>query len=147
MLASLLTRLDARHQWDSPLLTLLPGDVSGAAAARLVVLLWRPAHQPALNQSLATSPLAHTNYVHEADAAVHAAVATVSAAAASTTALSTAVVQWTNMLVLLPPRAVPPSELARLRRQFAAQTARLTSRLSIAEVATAFAEYLNTNLR
>ncbi|KAJ1564606.1 kti12, chromatin associated [Cladochytrium tenue] len=150
VLASLLTRLeepDARHRWDSPLLTLLPDDVSGEAAARLADLLWRPAHRPAPNQSVATRPLAHTNYVHEADAAVRAVVTAVSAAAASTAASSAVAVPGTTVRVSLPPRAVPPSELARLRRQFAAQTARLDSRLSIAEVATAFAEYLNTNLR
>ncbi|KAI9355055.1 protein KTI12 [Zopfochytrium polystomum] len=153
-LDSLLTRLeepDARHRWDRPLLTLLPTDPVAHIADDLVAALLAPAHRPTPNQSTATHPVADTNYLHETDSTVRAVADAVLAAvrdgAATAAGAAGVAVPGTGTRVVLPSKGVSVSEMARMRRQYTTTLNKLEARLTRGEVATGFAEYINTNLR
>jgi protein KTI12 len=143
---SLVTRLeepDPRNRWDSPLFPLLPTDPIPANFASDLLLAKRP--NP--NASVATRPLADTNYLHEMDLAIRKVADRVMEACRNGEAGEIVVGSSSagKVTVMVPSKGVSVSEMGRLRRQYMGTLNKLEARLEIATIPKAFADYLNKN--
>ncbi|KAJ3415466.1 kti12, chromatin associated [Chytridiales sp. JEL 0842] len=143
--ASLLCRLEEpepRNRWDHPLFPLLSTDPIPANFASDLLL----ARRPNPHFSVATKPLAETNYLHEMDIAMRKVADRVLEASRNGEVGEIVVgndsSKSAKVTVVVPSKGVSVSEMGRLRRQYMSTLNKIEARLEIDQITTGFAEYL-----
>lgn len=105
---------NSTNRWDSPMFTVLPGDVPPFEDIYAALFLTKP---PPPNQSTQTQPLSSTNFLYELDKSTQEVTSSVMTAQKTATAGEAIKVPGVEEAVCLG-RKVTLAELARARRQF-----------------------------
>uniref|UniRef100_A0A0P4WH08 Protein KTI12 homolog n=1 Tax=Scylla olivacea TaxID=85551 RepID=A0A0P4WH08_SCYOL len=105
---------NSTNRWDSPMFTVLPGDVPPFEDIYAALFLTKP---PPPNQSTQTQPLSSTNFLYELDKSTQEVTSSVMTAQKTATAGEAIRVPGVDEAVCLG-RKVTLAELARARRQF-----------------------------